>query len=282
MRVDWKYLSSDSHSAEVQLWEPDEKSEKLIIFCTGFPGVGAGNFEQRHAAALVESGYSLAVIRHAGTRFETPYAPLMINNGARLMQARQRDEKLLGSRTATIEDWLREPLTVLKSLESAYATISVIGNSFGALSAFWSLTRKDAPLSKIDHLVLQAGAQGIHKPDMPDDIMRIWTPENIGAARITEKVDLESPQAVSDTLRQVYLELPARVMTLPDHIKFTYIVVMQDEILKPFDTENFRAATGGRGNVIVDDFDKAYLSAGLIAHDMPDWPTERFLEIIGR
>ena len=158
MIVSWKTFESHGRQVEAQVWEPAQPTDKCIIFCPGFPGAGATVFEQRHAAALADAGYALVVLRHKGTRLDGPHAPAMVNNASRLSLGGTH----IGGGPATINEWLAEPLTALRVLAAEYAHIDIIGNSFGALSSLWSLTRADAPLDNVRHLVLLAGAQGVH------------------------------------------------------------------------------------------------------------------------
>lgn len=278
MRVSWTVLKSDGRQVEAQIFEPDNSTGNLILFCPGFPGAGATLFEQRHAASLVAAGYTLAVLRHAGTRLDTAFAPMMVNNAERLMRGRKNGDTHLGGGPSTVQDWLNEPLTALKNLATRYENIFVIGNSFGALSALWSLT-EDAPLAKIRHLILLAGAQGIDDGS-ENCIMRIWKPDYLTIPRITEKVTLNNPDDSVAMLRECYQNLPGRVKNLPDSISLTYLVVEKDELLHLSDTEHFRAAIGGRGSIVIDDIDQPHHEQGLLAHDTPDYPTENLLDLM--
>lgn len=272
MRVHWTIYKSGDHHVEAQVFEPDTTTQNAILFCPGFPGVGGSLFEQRHAAALVAEGYAVIVLHHSGTRLDGPNAPLMVNNGWRRMMAHKNGDTHLGGGPSSIDDWLREPSIALKNL--SYKNITVIGNSFGALSAMWSLTMAGMDLTNIRHLLLMAGAQGTQ------NVMRIWQPEFMTMPRVTEKVTLNDAHAMVNTLKTTYQDLPSRMMTFPADIALTYLVVARDELLTLADTEEFQAAIGGRGKIVIDDIDKAYPDHGFIAHDMPDYPTEHLLELI--
>ncbi|MCF8495367.1 MAG: hypothetical protein K9G62_01730 [Alphaproteobacteria bacterium] len=276
MKIQW----TSAGGVEGQLFTPEGGSHSLILFCTGFPGMGAAVFEQRHAAALCESGYAVYVLRHKGVKLSGRAAPVMVNNAARLMEARRKGETHLGGGPAVIEDWLGEPLEILRALSGDYESIHVIGNSFGALAALWSLSAEEAPLENIKSLIFLAGAQGVS--DGTDTcVMRIWKPEFIGFPAITEKVDLGDPAAVAATLEKTYRDMPGRVRrNLPESISLTYVVVEQDELLRLSDTESFRDAIGGRGKIIVDKHNSAWPAYGLLAHDMPDYLTEDLLSIL--
>lgn len=276
MRVTWHKFDG----AEAQSFEPEGGAKSAILFCPGFPGMGGAIFEQRHAAALAEEGYAVYVIKHKGTKLSGAMAPQMINNGARLMSGRKKNEQYIGSGAATIDEWLTEPYKALKFLSPSYESIHVIGNSFGALAAMWSMTEKGAPLDRIASLLLYAGAQGMIADDPDDSIMRLWQPEFLMATRITDKVTLNDPFDIVATLRKVYAELPDRVKNLPNHIRMTYLIVDRDELLNRGDTEKFRQAIGGRGDIIVDTIDHAWLEHGLLAHDTPNYKTEDLLELI--
>ncbi|MGZ9097806.1 MAG: hypothetical protein ACXW30_05875 [Micavibrio sp.] len=279
MRVSWAVLKSDGRQVEAQIFEPDNSTGNLILFCPGFPGAGATLFEQRHAASLVAAGYALAVLRHVGTRLDTPFAPMMVNNAGRLMLGRKNGDTHLGGGPSSVQDWLNEPLTALKILSTRYENIFVIGNSFGALSSLWSLTEAAAPLAKIRHLILLAGAQGIDDGS-ENCIMRIWKPEYLTVPRITDKVTLGNPDDTVATLRRCYQKLPERLKNLPDSIRLTYLVVEKDELLHLDDTTQFRAAIGGRGSIVIDDIDQPHHEQGLLAHDTPDYPTENLLALM--
>lgn len=275
MKVSWHRFDG----AEAQVFEPDAGSNRVILFCPGFPGMGGTVFEQRHAAALVEEGYAVYVLKHKGTKLSGAFAPVLVNNGARLMSGRKILETHIGGGPATIMDWMTEPLKALQVLHTAYESIHVIGNSFGALSALWSLTEQGAPVSKIKSLLLYAGAQGIDNGEY--GIMRIWKPEYLMVTRITDKVTLNDPFDVVKTLGDAYRVLPQRVNdNLPAQIDLKYLVVERDELLNLADTKAFQAAINGRGTIVVDTVDHAWPDAGLLAHDTPNYTTEDLLTLI--
>lgn len=280
MLVRWhNYTDEQGRCAEAQLFSPEAPTDKVILFCPGFPGAGATLFEQRHAENLTNEGFAVVVLRHAGTRFDSPFGPFMVNNGARLKQARDKGETMIGGVPAAIDTWLIEPLVALKTLAKNYAHIHVIGNSFGALSSLWSLTSDTAPLDNVKSLLLYAGAQGT-SDGSPMDIMRIWQAQFIAMPRVTEKVSLEPAPQIAATLLNVYRDLPNRMVRIPVSVPITYLVVENDEILKPFDTQRFNDAIGGRGTIVMDSDDHAHPNAGLLAHDTPDYTTEKLLALI--
>jgi hypothetical protein len=276
MIVRWEVYESGGRAVEAQVWQPEQPTDKAILFCPGFPGAGATIFEQRHAAYIADAGYALIVLRHKGTRLDGPHAPGMVNNAARMQQGGAH----IGGGPATIEDWLWEPFTALSVLAGKFTQIDIIGNSFGALSSLWSLTRPGAALEKVRHLILLAGAQGVHEDGGIADIMRIWKPEFVAAPRITEKVILNDPQEIVATIHAAYAELPRKVKDLPEHIRMTALVVAQDELLTRADADKFNAAIGGRCRVVVDEINQPYHAHGLLAHDMPDWRAGDFLALL--
>ncbi len=277
MIVRWHIFQDHGLRCEAQVFLPeDTKNNKALLFCPGFPGAGATLFEQRHAGALTAEGYDVYVIKHKGIRLDTPTAPFMVNNSARLSEGRVKGERYIGGAIASIDDWLTEPLPALAELHDRYQSIDVIGNSFGALSALWSLTMPGAASAKVKSLVLYAGAQG-----MADSIMRIWKPEYIDVPRIADKVALEDAVQIVARLKTVYEDLPKRVSDgLESHIALTYLVVERDELLTLTDTDHFRAAIGGRGRVVMDTIDKLLPEHGLMAHDTPEYPTREILRLL--
>lgn len=277
MIVSWRVFESGGQLAEAQVWAPAQSTGKCILFCPGFPGAGATVFEQRHAAALADAGYTLVVLRHKGTRLDGPHAPGMVNNAVRL----QRGGTHIGGGPATIDEWLAEPLTALRVLAGEFTHIDIIGNSFGALSSLWSLTRADAPLAYVRRLILLAGAQGVHEDGGVTDIMRIWKPEFVSAPRITEKVTLNDPGEIVASIHAAYVALPPLVAALPPHIRMTALVVAKDELLTRADADKFNAAIGKRCPVIVDEINQQYHQHGLLAHDMPDWRGGDMLCLLG-
>lgn len=274
MRVDWDILRHDGRSCEAQVWAPDAGSERAILFCSGFPGRGATIFEQRHATALVEAGYTLVVIRHAGTRLEGPDAPFMINNAARL----RRGDGYIGGAPSSVADWLWEPYTALGAISPRYKDVRVIGNSFGAVSMLWSMTRAGATLKDVRMALCYAGAQGIDA-DPVGGIMRVWNPVFLANPVIAEKVAIDDPMSISNTMREAYRDIPDKVRNLPATIALKYLVVDSDEILNPADTQAFIDVTG-RGEMHLSHVDKAYPAFGLLAHDTPDFPTHKLLELL--
>jgi pimeloyl-ACP methyl ester carboxylesterase len=275
MKVNWAIFDG----VETQVFEPEGGSSSAILFCPGCPGMGGTVFEQRHAAALVAEGYSVYVIKHKGTRLSGAMAPVMVNNAGRLMQGRKKGETHLGGGAAMMDEWMVEPLALLNALDPLFSHIHVIGNSFGALSALWSLTHESAAIGKVRSVLLYAGAQGVDDGS-EDSIMRIWQPAFLMVPRLTDKVTLNDPFDVVATLKQVYGALPARAKNLPVDIAITYLVVERDEILRLADTEKFKAAIGGRGKIVIDTVDHAWPLDGLLAHDTPNYKTEDLLELI--
>lgn len=281
MHVTWQKFHEGDQIVEVQFFAPDAPSRRLILFCPGFPGRGGTIFEQRHAAALAQfKGHTVGVIKHAGTRIDGPDAPYMINNAARLMEARQKGEKYLGGGPSTVANWLKEPLIVLNALRDAFAHIDVIGNSFGAVSALWSLVQEGAPRDKIKTLLLYAGAQGVDDNPMTG-IMRIWNPMFLAAPAIWEKVTLDEPLSICATMKDAYAMIAEKAPKLPQNIDLKYLVVKNDEILKMADTEAFRTKImQGRGDIVVDETGCAHPAYGFLAHDTPDYPTEKLMELL--
>jgi hypothetical protein len=241
--------------------------------------MGGTRFEQRHAAALAQLGHTVGVIKHAGTRLDVPDAPFMVNNAARLMQARQKGEKHLGGGPSTLKAWLNEPRIILNALRDAFPRIDVIGNSFGAIAALWSLIQQDAPLEKIKTLLLMAGAQGL--PDDPAGVLiRVWNLALLSAPVIWDKITLDPPLSIIATMKEAYGEIAAKAGALPQSIHLEYLVAAQDELLKLSDTEKFDdKIMGGRGDITIAD-DRAYPAHGLLAHDTPDYPTEELLKLL--
>ncbi len=280
MHVSWQTFEHAGQIVEAQFFAPHTKSDRLILMCSGFPGLGATRFEQRHAAAIVEYGATLGVIKHAGTRLDSPDAPFTVNNAARLMKARQKGETHLGGGPSTMAAWLKEPQIVLDALRNAFARIDIIGNSFGAVAALWSLTQEDAPLDKIQSLLLYAGAQGVDTDPM-QGIMRVWNPMFLAAPAIAERIEIDAPMTASMTMKDAYAHIAAKSGDLPAHINLKYLVVTADEILKVSDSEDFRdTVMKGRGEIILNTTCRAYPAHGLLAHDTPDYPTEKLMELL--
>lgn len=280
MRVHWTVFQHGDDHVEGQIWEPEEATDKVILFCPGFPGMGAVHFEQRHAGNLVQAGFAVVVLRHCGTRLDSPAAPAMINNPGRLWHGRQNRQTHLGGGASSVKYWLNEPWLALQTLTNVYKDIYLWGSSFGAVAALWSLTSPGAPLKNIRQVLLVAGAQGVIDADPAQDIMRIWKPEYMCLPRVTDKVSLSSPEDDVRALSNAYKNLPERVRALPRDIALSALVVANDEILSLGDAQRFKAAIGDRMEIVIDDLDKAYPDHGLMAHDMPDYPTEQLLALI--
>lgn len=277
MNVEWHIFDG----VEVQVFKPETPSKKAILFCPGFPGAGSTVFEQRHAGALCQHGFSVFVIHHKGTRLDNGFAPSMVNNAVRLQQAYQRGETHLGGGKADIAEWNVEPLTVLNVMANMFEDIRVIGNSYGAISALWSLTDEGAPLEKVTALLLYAGAQACVESVREQSVLRYWTDEARTMAHVTPKVEFDLSKPFASVLHDVYAKIPQRVKDrLPEHVRLTYLVVEKDEIIPRSDAENFKAAIGGRGEIVISTVDHAWPEAGLIAHDTPNYRTEDLLALI--
>lgn len=277
MIVDWQIFDG----VEVQVFKPDAPSNKAILFCPGFPGAGAIVFEQRHAGALTQEGFCVYVIHHKGTKLTGGFAPFMVNNAARLQRAYKNEETHLGGGLADISAWMVEPLKVLQGLDELFDDIRVIGNSYGAISALWSLTQEDAPIDAVKSLLLYAGAQGTIEDAAEASITRRWADDVRLMPHVAPKVEFDTSRPFASVFKDVYEKLPDRVKErLPERIRLTYLVVEKDEILTMQDTENFKAAIGGRGEIVIDTVDHAWPEAFLLAHDTPNFRTQDLLELI--
>ncbi len=275
MIIDWQIFDG----VEVQVFKPMMPSREAILFCPGFPGAGAALFENGHAQNIVNAGYSLYVIHHKGTRTDTPeMSAFSLNNAQRLAQAQAKDEKHLGGGPVSMDELLIEPLPVLKRLCNAFKTVHVIGNSFGALSGLWSLTEDGVPQEKIGALILLAGAQGVDDGS-EECIMRIWKKEFIEKPVVAMQLDMPDTEGAIASVAKAYKELPERVKAgLADHIRLTYIVIKADELLKVSDTMAFRAAIGGRGDIVIDTEEKG--NENFSAHYTPNLKTEDLIKLL--
>ncbi len=275
MRVEWQKFGW----VEAQVFKPETPARSVILFCPGFPGSGATVFEQRHAGALTEEGYDVIVIHHKGTKIAGGFGPHMVNNSARLQRGLKAGETHLGGGLADIAEWMVEPLHVLKDIAEKYDSIHVIGNSFGAISALWSLTEDGAPIEKVKSLLLYAGAQGLYTNN--DGIGRKWSDEARVFPHVAPKIEFDMGKPFASVFRDVYEKIPGRVKErLPERIRLTYLVVEKDEILQLVDTEQFNDVIGGRGKIVMDTVDHAWPEAFLMAHDTPNYRTNDLLELI--
>jgi hypothetical protein len=275
MHVSWQKFGW----VEVQVFKPETPARQAILFCPGFPGLGSSVFEQRHASALTHEGYDLYVIHHKGTRTNTAMSPAGINNGKRLQDAWESGETHLGGGAVTVQELLDEPRLVLDGIAAHYDSLHIIGNSFGSLSSLSSLTSDGAPVDKVKNLILLAGAQGVDD-GTPLCVMRIWNPVFMMDPRITDQIEVKDVPGAIDILRQLYHDLPERVMArLPGHIAMTYVVVEKDEILRLSDTQAFQAAIGGRGTIVMEQ-DEGWPAYGITPHYTANFRTSKLLKLI--
>ena len=276
MQVSWKKYSG----VEAQLFQGEQKSNSAIVFCPGFPGNGATLFEQRHAGALVAKGYDVYVIKHKGIKLSDPAGPVLVNNSQRLYDGRAKGETHLGGGPATIDEWLDEPFHLLSAMHDDYSSIYVIGNSFGALSSLKALSDPDKRFSNVKSLLLYAGAQGVNE-GAPHNVTRLWQAAFIAHPAVTSKVSLNDPVEIQKTFADFYTDLPERVTGgLPEDIKLTYLIVAQDELLTLQDTDDFKHAIGGRGEIVMDTVDHAWPDMMLLAHDTPNYKTDDLLALL--
>lgn len=275
MHVTWQKFGW----VEAQVFKPESPASQAILFCPGFPGLGSSIFEQRHASALTHEGYDLYVIHHKGTRTNTAMSPAGINNGKRLQDAWTSGETHLGGGAVTGQELLDEPLMVLNEIAAHYDALHIIGNSFGALAALSSLTTPNAPIDNVKSLVLLAGAQGVDD-GTPTCVMRVWNPVFMQDPRITDQIDVTDVPGTIETLRKLYHDLPGRVMErLPADIGLTYVVIEKDEILRLKDTQDFQAAIGGRGTIVME-YDEGWPAYGITPHYTANYKTSNLLKLI--
>lgn len=276
MKVTWQKFDW----VEAQVFETAAATNNAILFCPGFPGMGAAVFEQRHAAALTHEGYDVYVIHHKGTRTDRALSAASINNGKRLQDAWEQGESHLGGGAVTMDELIAEPMALLKDLNGKYEAIHVIGNSFGALASMWCLTEEGAPLDKVKSLILLAGAQGVDDSSETCAMNRVWKKEFLEHVRITDQLDVKDTDGAIETLRKVYRDLPERVMAnLPQSIPMTYVVVEKDEILKLSDTQSFQKAIGGRGEIVMEQ-DEGWPAYGITPHYTANLRTSKILKWI--
>lgn len=282
--AEWKHLASGSSRAEGRLILAPRESGDLILFCPGFPGGGATLFEQRYAEILQKEEYSLFTLRHNGTRLDTDVADFMLNRRQFPKAVPFHDGDYIGGASSSIAEWVTEPQTVLETLGAEYTNITVIGHSFGAVAALYSLINLNNAshriLERINRCILLAPAVGLLR-EYDDDVMdTLWHPEFIASEIVTERVALNAPESILQDLRNAYVSLRDGAKQLPTGMKKIFVHVERDEYVRYQDVEEFANYIDPDSIFMVDKFERRDPRHGLDAHDMPNFPQQSLLDLI--
>ncbi len=225
--AEWKHFTSKGRKAQGRLIHAPQESGDLIIFCPGFPGGGATLFEQRFADRLRVEEYSLLALRHNGTRLDSETADFMLNRRQFPKAVPFHDGQLIGGGTSSLAEWLTEPQTALESIGAEYTGITVIGHSFGAVTALNSLANLNEAghsiLERVRKCIFLAPAVGVLR-EHDDDVMdTLWNANFIASDMVTERVALNSPAEILQDLRCVYETLASRAAQLPQEIRKIFV-----------------------------------------------------------
>lgn len=284
--VEWKKFHTTERSVEGRLFSPGYESGDLVLFCPGFPGGGATLYEQRHSENFTKEGFSQIVFRHNGTLLHGEYSDLMLNR-RQFSQAMPHhlERQYLGEHLPTINEWLVEPQTVLEDVGCKYSNIYIYAHSFGAVAALNSL----ANLNDIGHPVIErirvcicmAPALGTLEGDETENIMRIWYPSYFDSAMIDDRVTFANSNNAQGMMRHVYQDLPSRIAKLSSQLRLKMMHVAQDEFIREKDIRDFCKASGHQDSFMLDEIDHPIPThGGMLAHDMPSYPTGLLLELI--
>ncbi len=282
--AEWKHFTSGNRKAEGRLIHPLAPCGDLVLFCPGFPGGGATLFEQRFVDRLLEEEYTVCVLRHNGTRLDTPEGQWMLNSQQYPKAVPFHDGKFIGGASSSVREWIGEPQTVLETLGAEFSEIIVVGHSFGAVTALNSLCglneNGSTLLERIQKVILLAPAVGLLH-ERHDDVMdTLWQDEFIMSDLVTSRVTLNSCDEIKRDLNDVYHGLASRAAQLPEHMSKVFVHVERDEYIRRDDVEEFARFIDRDSQFFIDKFDRHDPRLGIDAHDMPHFPQQILLDLI--
>lgn len=284
--AEWKRFKSDNQTVDGRVIHPPTESGDLILFCPGFPGGGATLYEQTHADQICAEEYTQIVLRHNGTILDGPHSDVILNSAQYPKATTHHHDGWIGGRPASLAEWLVEPQVVLQDIGFSYSNIYIFGHSFGAVALLNSLANLHEGghhiLERIRACALLAPALGTLQGRDEENIMRIWHEDFLTSSVVRERIGLkDDPASFQIGIKNVYSFLPQRVAALPWSIRLNFLHVAKDEYIRESDVRSF-AESCRRGEVIIDTIDHLHKGRRSVeAHDMPDYPTELLLRLIG-
>lgn len=282
--AEWKHFTSEGRKAAGRLIHPSAPCGDLVLFCPGFPGGGSTLFEQRFVERLLDEEYNVCVLRHNGTRLDTPEGQWMLNSEQFPKAIPFHDGAFIGGAPSRVREWIEEPLTALETIGAEFSEIIVVGHSFGSVTALNSLCALQESgsriLDRVQRVVLLAPAVGLLR-DHADDVMdTLWVDEFITSDLVTSRVALNSCDEIKQDLRAVYASLGERASRLPERLSKIFVHVDRDEYVRRDDVEEFARFIDKDSRFFIDKFDRHDPRLGIDAHDMPQFPQQILVDMI--
>lgn len=283
--AEWKHFTSEGRKAAGRLIHPSAPCGDLVLFCPGFPGGGATLFEQRFVDRLLDEEYSVCVLRHNGTRLDTPEGQWMLNSEQFSKAIPFHDGAFIGGQPSSVREWIEEPLTAIEAMGAEFSEIVVVGHSFGSVTALHSLCGLHESgsrlIDRVRKVLLLAPAVGLLR-DRDDDVMdTLWVDPFITSDFVTSRVALNSCDEIKQDLRTVYGSLAARAADLPERMSKLFVHVERDEYIRRDDVEEFARFIDKDSRFFIDKFDRHDPRLGIDAHDMPHFPEQILIDMIG-
>jgi len=281
---EWKHFKFENRTAEGRMIHSPTPSGQLVIYVPGFPGGGATLFENHFSDFLKDQQYNLVVIRHNGTRLNGDFSDDFLNREKFPKAIPYHDGDYIGGGSFSMMDWILEPETVLRDIGASFSNIVVVGHSFGAVCALYSLARiaesSSSILERVRTCVCLAPAVGLLKEHGEDIMETLWTPEFLNSSDVAEKVFLRDVEEARANLRAIYKDLPHQVSGLLRDVRKVFVHVERDEYLRHNDVEEFMLSCGENSQMFVDRFDRHDPRLKYDAHDMPNYPQQLLLDMI--
>ena len=263
------------------------KLSKLLIFEPGYPGDGSTRLERLHVSKLLASGFTVFAARHNATIINGHHSDNYINCIEKQEQAKAEDQELLGNnRTASIADWLVEPLVSISLLANIFQEVYLMGHSFGVLAILNSLVKLVETdfqgIDKITRVISLSGATGrVRKVD--DPILLQWK-EHLDTDSARERIRIGDPNRNIDILRNAYNLIHTKANIIPEEIDIIHVspwgdsLENLDELVSPLQALDF-IATLGRGSLVIDKTQHSD-NNGRMVHDMDNLKTETLLDFL--
>lgn len=272
----WITFSENGESIEGKFFESEQENSEIIIFEPGMPGSSVRLAEENHVKNIVESGYSVLVLRHRGLKISSDK---LVNCPERLKKDNSSDILGKGNGKNTLEKIYNELSIVLNSLSPQVKKIDLIGHSTGSSCIAYSLPKiKDDVLKKINKFISGAGWLGEYNESTGSfDKAGRFDADKLEKYYEYCKQFVELDDAKNEVESQKKLFDYIRKNPLPQSIDFISLISNKDEYIDEKEPNEFRKIQG-RGLNIVTEGER--ISNDFEYHDLSNVETKNIIRCL--
>lgn len=235
------------NGVEAKFFVPEKNDNAtLVLFEPGLPGDSVAWFEHNQVRTLIESGYSVFVMRHLGTRTDTENADALIHCPDRVAKGVALETKVIGEQKEyNLAEIAQEPALAVNAIGKYFDNIVQIGHSAGALHNAYAINHIQPELrDKIRNFISLLGYLGGREERTQNfsDLKGYYE-------YCREFIRMGDAEENTKLVQQIFDEVHKN--GIPDNIMVTQVNSPQDEYIPISSAKKFQDFLG-RGLSIVD------------------------------